>query len=127
MEESIYFSYQGISVSNTRFIVNGKAIAIKNVTTVESKTLKPPLNFARVCLFGGLALLFGNGNLPYIGLFSMVYGGMLWFLATPKYAVVIHTLAGDIQAFIGENILDVESVLTAFNVAIALRGSSAQD
>jgi energy-converting hydrogenase Eha subunit C len=123
MEESIYFSHQGISVSNTRFIVNGTPIAIKNVTTVESKTLEPKLTFARVCLLGGLALLFGNGNLPYIGFFSMVYGGMVWLLATPKYAVVIHTVAGDIQAFIGENILDVENVLTALNVAIALRGA----
>lgn len=127
MEESIYFSYEGISVSNTRFIVNGQPILIKSVTTVESKTLKPKLTFARVCLFGGLALLFGNDNLPYIGFFSIVYGAMLWLLATPKYAVVIHTVAGDIQAFIGENILDVEKVLTAFNVAIALRGSPAQD
>jgi energy-converting hydrogenase Eha subunit C len=123
MEESIYFSYHGISVSNTRFIVNGTPIAIKNVTTVESKTLKPKLTFAKVCLLGGLALLFGTGNLPYIGLLSMLYGGMVWLLATPKYAVVIHTVAGDIQAFIGENMLDVESVLTALNVAIALRGS----
>lgn len=123
MEESIYFSQKGISVSNTRFIVNGTPIAIKNVTTVESKTLKPRLTFARVCLLGGLALLFGNGNLPYIGLLSMVYAGMAWLLATPKYAVVIHTVAGDIQAFIGENILDVENVLTALNVAIALRGA----
>jgi roadblock/LC7 domain-containing protein len=48
---------------------------------------------------------------------------MVWLLATPKYAVVIHTVAGDIQAFIGENILDVENVLTALNVAIALRGA----
>ncbi|MFD0914662.1 DUF6232 family protein [Methylophilus luteus] len=123
MEESIYFSQKGISVSNTRFIVNGTHIAIKNVTTVESKTLKPRLTFARVCLLGGLALLFGNGNLPYIGLLSMVYAGMAWLLTTPKYAVVIHTVAGDIQAFIGENILDVENVLTALNVAIALRGA----
>jgi energy-converting hydrogenase Eha subunit C len=123
MEESIYFSHQGISVSNTRFIVNGTPIAIKNVTTVESKTLEPKLTFAKVCLLGGLALLFGNGNLPYIGFFSMVYGGMVWLLATPKYAVVIHTVAGDIQAFIGENLLDVENVLTALNVAIALRGA----
>jgi energy-converting hydrogenase Eha subunit C len=123
MEESIYFSHQGISVSNTRFIVNGTPIAIKNVTTVESKTLEPKLTFAKVCLLGGLALLFGNGNLPYIGFFSMVYGAMVWLLATPKYAVVIHTVAGDIQAFIGENLLDVENVLTALNVAIALRGA----
>lgn len=126
MQESIYFNHHGISISGSRFIVNGKAIPINNVTTVESKTLKPKLTFARVCLFGGLALLFGNGNLPIVGILSMLYGALLWFLSTPKYAVVIHTVAGDIQAFIGGNFLDVERVLTALNVAIALRGSTAQ-
>ncbi|KQT36323.1 DUF6232 family protein [Methylophilus sp. Leaf414] len=126
MEESIYFSHHGISVSNSRFIVNGKPIPIKHVTTVESKKLSPNLGMAKVCLIGGLLMLFGNGNLPLIGTFSLVYGAVMWLLATPQYAVVIHTLAGNIQAVIGDNILDVENVLTALNVALALRGSSAQ-
>ncbi len=127
MEESIYFSHHGISVSNSRFIVNGKPIPIRHVTTVESKKLCPNLSMAKVCLVGGLVLQSGNGNLPLIGIFSLVYGAVMWLLATPKYAVVIHTLAGNIQAVIGENILDVESVLTALNVALALRGSPAQE
>jgi hypothetical protein len=127
MEESIYFSHHGISVSNSRFVVNGKPIPIRHVTTVESKKLSPNLSMAKVCLIGGLALQFGNGNSPLVGLFSLFYGALMWLLATPRYAVVIHTLAGNIQAVIGDNILDVENVLTALNVALALRGSSAQE
>lgn len=127
MEESIYFSHHGISVSNSRFIVNGKPIPIKHVTTVESRKLSPNLTLAKVCLVGGLALLFGSGSLPFVGIFSLIYGAVLWFLSSPRYAVVIHTLAGNIQAVIGENVLDAENVLTALNVAIALRGSSPQE
>lgn len=81
---------------------------------------KPDLGFARVCLFGGLALLFGNGSLP-LGISSMILGGLWWFLATPKYAVVIHTTAGNIQALIGKDVLDVEIVLSALNIALSLR------
>ena len=125
MEESIYFSHHGISVCHSRFIVNGKPIPIKHVTTVESKKLSPNLILAKLCLIGGVVLLFGSGNLPLAGIFSIVYGSVMWFLATPKYAVVIHTLAGNIQAVTGDNVLDVENVLTALNVALALRGSSA--
>jgi len=124
MEEAIYFSHQGVSVSNSRFIVNGKAIAIKSVTTIERRILKPQLGFARICILGGLALLFGGGSLPLVGVFSIIYGGVLWFLAMPRYSIVIHTPAGEHQALISENSLDAENVLTALNVAIALRGDT---
>ncbi len=127
MEESIYFSHRGISVSNSKFIVNGKPIPIKHVTTVEKRKLGPNLTLEKVCLIGGLALLFGSASLRFVGIFSLIYGAVLWLLSTPRYAVVIHTLAGNIQAVIGENVLDVENVLTALNVAIALRGSSPQE
>jgi hypothetical protein len=123
MKEAIYFSHQGVSVSSSQFIVNGKEIAIHNVTTVESRKIKPELGFARVCLFGGLGLLFANGTLPIVGVLSIIYGTVLWFLAAPKYSVIIHTVAGDIQALVSNNSLDAENVLTALNVAIALRGS----
>jgi len=122
MDEAIYFSHQGVSVSNSRFIVNGKTIAIQHVTNVERRVLKPQLGFARLCILGGLALLFGSGSLPLIGVFSIIYGGVLWFLASPRYSIVIHTPAGEHQALISESSLDAENVLTALNVAIALRG-----
>lgn len=122
MKEAIYFSHQGVSVSNRRFIVNGKTIAIQHVTTVERRVLKPPLGFARVCILLGLVLLFRNGSLPLVGVFSMIYGGVLWFLAKPRYSVVIHTPAGEHQALVSESSLDAENVLKALNVAIALRG-----
>ena len=124
MEEAIYFSHRGVSVSNSRFIVNGKAIAIKSVTTVERRILKPQLGFSRVCILGGLALLLGSGSLPIVGIFSIIYGGVLWFLATPRYSIVIHTPGGEHQALVSDNSVDAENVLTALNVAIALRGDT---
>lgn len=124
MDDAIYFSHLGVSVSNSRFIVNGKTIAIQHVTNVECRVLKPQLGFARVCVLVGLVLLFDNGSGPIVGVFSMIYGGVLWHLATPRYSVVIHTPAGEHQALVSENSLDAENVLTALNVAIALRGNS---
>lgn len=126
MEEAIYFSHQGVSVSNSRFIINGKTISIHNVSTVERRVLKPQLGFARVCILGGMALLLGSGSLPLVGIFSMIYGGVLWFLATPRYLVVIHTPAGEYHAYMSENSVDAENVMTALNVAIALKGDTRQ-
>lgn len=126
MEEAIYFSHQGVSVSNSRFIINGKTISIQNVSTVERRVLKPQLGFARVSMLGGFALLLGSGSLPMVGIFSIIYGGVLWFLAAPRYSVVIHTPAGEYQAYVSENSADAENVLTAFNVAVALKGDTRQ-
>lgn len=126
MKESIFFSHQGVSISASRFIVNGKPISIESVTTVESKKLKPDLGLAYVSLIGGVALLFGTGTLPLVGMFSIIFGAVLWFLSAPRYVVIIHTLAGDVQALASESSRDAENVLTALNVAIALRGSPAQ-
>jgi hypothetical protein len=72
----------------------------------------------------GVALLFGNGSAPLIGIFSIMYGGVQWFLAEPSYSVVIHTPAGEVQAYTSQNRADAENVLTALNVAIALKGDT---
>jgi len=90
---------------------------------VESKILKPKLAFPRIFLFGGLALLFGSGNLPLVGIFSIIFAEILWFLSAPRYSIIIHMAAGDIQSLLSENFGDIESLLTALNVAIALRES----
>ena len=124
MEEAIYFSHQGVSVSNSRFIINGKTFSIHNVNTAERRVHHPQLGFARASMLAGIALLFGSGSLPLIGIFSLIYGGVLWFSAAPKYSVVIHPSSGEYLAFSSENSIDAENVLTAFNVAIALKGDT---
>lgn len=122
MEDAIYFSHLGVIINYSQLIVNGKPISLKSITSIEPKMLKRPLGFARVSLFGGMALLFGSGSEPLIGLLSIVCSGVLWSLAKPKYSVVIHTPTGDHQAVLSEDSLDMESVITAVSLAIALRG-----
>jgi uncharacterized membrane protein len=121
MEEVIYFSHLGVSVSHTDFIINGQYITIQSVNTVRYKRLKPKLGMARICLFGGLALAFGSGALPLLGLFAMLFGGVFWFLTVPVYVVVVHTKVGEVQALISESFSDIENVLTVLNVAITQR------
>lgn len=127
MEEAIYFSHQGVSVSHSRFIINGKTFSIHHVNTVERRVLHPQLGFARLSMLAAIALLFGSGSLSLIGVFSLIYGGVLWFSAAPQYSVVIHTSSGEFLAFSSDNSSDAENVLTAFNVAIALKGDARRE
>lgn len=122
MEDPVYFSHLGVSISDSRLIVNGNVISFKSITAIEPKVLKPPLGFARVYMFGGLAFLFGSGSWPLLGLCLMVLGVVLWYLAKPKYSIVIHTPNGEHQAVLSEDALDIENIFTALDIAVALRG-----
>lgn len=122
MEEAIYFSHQGVSVTKSNFIVQGKAMPIHSVTSVERRVLKPRLELACACIFGGLVWMLGVGHMHGFAIVLMMLGGVLWYLAKPRYALIIHTHNKEIKALVSEKSLDVENVLTALNVAIALKG-----
>lgn len=125
MVERIYFSHNGVSISDHRFIVNGKSVPINQVTAVTVKKLNHKSNFAKVCLIGGMALLlFGIESLRTVGFFSMVSGVAIWLMNTSEYAVVIYTAAETIQAVVGEDFLDAEIILSALKVALSLREPS---
>lgn len=125
MVERIYFSHNGVSISDHRFIVNGKPVPINQVTAVTVKKLNRTSNFAKVCLIGGMPLLFfGIGSLPTVGFFSMLSGVAIWLMNTSEYAVVIYTAAETIQAVVGEDFLDAEIILSALKVALSLREPS---
>lgn len=122
MEESIYFSHQGVSVTKSSFIIQGKAMPIQSVTSVERRVLKPKRALACASIVIGLIWMLGAGYIDWLAISLMMVGGVLWYLAKPRYALIIHTHNKEIKALVSEKSLDVENILTALNVAIALKG-----
>jgi hypothetical protein len=122
MQKRLIFSNQCVSVSYDEFIVNGKIYLVSNITSAaESALLKPERGVARLAVFGGLILLFGSGSLPIIGGVLFLYGGVLCYTAKPRYSVVINTIHGKDEAFIREDSLEVDNIVKALNVALAMR------
>ncbi|MGQ2966003.1 DUF6232 family protein [Methylophilus sp.] len=122
MEMELIFNNQYVSVSYDEFIVNGKIHPIKNITSsAEIGLLKPERGVARLAVFGGLILLFGNENLPILGGILFIYGGVLCFTAKPRYSVVINIIGRKEDAYISENSLEVDNIVKALNIALGMR------
>ena len=113
MHETIY-SCQGVSISYNSFDANGKTFPLNNIMSLENRTLKPKRWLGRLLIFSGLPLLFGHANLPILGLLLMLLGLLQWRTARIRHALIIHSMAGEFQALISENILDIENVISAW-------------
>lgn len=122
--ERVIFSHQGVTVSYSHFSVNNKTYPIKDITYVEGRMLKPQWMLGRTFIFGGLPFLFGDSDLLILGLALMLIGLLLWKAAKERYAVVVHTPAGEYQPLIRNDSQDIANVLSALNVAIAMKAAA---
>ncbi|MFD1840221.1 DUF6232 family protein [Paracidovorax cattleyae] len=64
MNEKTFFEYDGVKVTNARFIVDGQTFAMSNVTSVKPIAVPPNRLWGCVLLLLGLAGLISN---PFFG------------------------------------------------------------
>lgn len=123
MDDRVIFNHEGVVVSYSHLDVNQKRFLIETMTGCEPKIMKPKYLLARLCMFGGLPLIFAGAWYPMIGL-SLMLSGLVFFKITKiRYALIIQTLNGSYHPVISENILDIENVASALNVALVMRDS----
>ncbi|MGQ2966788.1 DUF6232 family protein [Methylophilus sp.] len=123
MHETIIYRYQDVSISYSRLIAKSKTYPLSSIGSIENRVIKPRRWVGRFLIFSGLPLLFGHANLPITGLLLMLVGLLQWRFACLRYAVVIHTTSGEFQALISENAQDIDNMVSALNVAKAMRGT----
>ncbi len=129
MEEKVFFNFDGVTVSNSRFIVRSQTYAMQSVTSVKPGIVEPKHGLAILFLFIGFLLLIGEmlelydaGVLLIAGAVAIVIGLVAWFIEKPRYSVILNTSAGEHHALISEKKQDIEHVLQALNQAIVSRG-----
>jgi hypothetical protein len=122
MEEFIFFSLEGIKVSNIQFIADGLTYALQDVIAVEHGMTEPSRAFATFCILAGVFLFVFEDIFIYVGGFAIALGMVAWFTAKTRYSVVIHTPSGEHQALSSENSQDIDRVIRALNTAIIHRG-----
>ncbi len=129
MEETVFFNFNGIIVSNSRFIVRSQTYAMQSVTSVKPGIVKPSRGVAMAFMLIGVLLLIGEllelldkGVLLVAGVVAILIGFIAWYLEKPRYSVVLHTAAGEHHALISDKKQDIEHVLQALNQAIVSRG-----
>ncbi len=129
MEETVFFNFDGVTVSNSRFIVRSQTYAMHSVTSVKPGVVEPKHGIAILFLFIGFLLLIGEmlelytaGVLLMAGAVAIIIGLIAWTIEKPKYAVVLNTSAGEHHALVSHKKQDIEHVLQALNQAIVSRG-----
>lgn len=119
MEEITFFEYEGVRVTNTRFIVDGQTFAMNNITSVKPLEKKPNR------ILPGLLIVFGvlpalNG--ATVGLFFALIGAIWWAMQKTMYHVMLHTAGGETSALTTYQKEYLQRVVTALNNAIVHRG-----
>jgi len=119
VDETTFFEYEGVRVTNTRFIVDGQTFAMNNITSVKPLEQKPNR------LLPGLLVVIGV--LPAL---NGAYGGLVLsaigiaWLAMQKtvYHIMLHTAVGETSALKTFQKEYLQKVVTALNNAIVHRG-----
>jgi predicted membrane channel-forming protein YqfA (hemolysin III family) len=135
MEETVFFNFNGIIVSNSRFIVRSQTYAMQSVTSVKPGIIKPSRAVALAFILTGMLLMIAElaalelldlldhqGVLLVAGVVAILIGLIAWYLGKPRYSVILHTSAGEHHALVSDNKQDIEHVLQALNQAIVSRG-----
>lgn len=122
MDEKIFLNQENVSVSNSRFIVNGQTYAMSNVTSVKSGVTEPQRGGSILLIIFGLLCLLGNGWVFGLGCILIVLGIAAWLGEKTKYSVILNTSAGENQALVSEEKTYIENVIAALNDAIVSRG-----
>ncbi len=124
MDEKVFLNNQGVSVSNSRFIVDGQTYAMNNVTSVKTDVSQPSraANILFIVL-GVLVLLGGGGGASIVvGLLMVVASVYFWTKNKPKHLVVLNTSSGETQALESQDEAFIERVVSALNESIVSRG-----
>lgn len=122
MEEKVFFSLEGVKVSNTQFVANEHSYFLQDILAVRHGMLEPARGFATFCMLAGAFLFIFQGAFMFVGGFSVAMGIAAWFSAKTHYAVIIQAADGEHQALTSENRDDIDRVIRALHAAMIERG-----
>jgi hypothetical protein len=95
--EKVFFQDGFVTVTNTHFTVPGRVFAMSDVRGVRAEQAGSKTPWPTLLYVFGLAAFFAR--LYRMGLLLFMAGAVVTFFARPKFAVVLDTLSGEVQAF----------------------------
>ncbi|QEY74667.1 DUF6232 family protein [Pseudomonas denitrificans (nom. rej.)] len=119
-DEKLFLDQNGVSISNSRFIVNKQTYAMNGVTSVKQAENKPSRLGPIICALAGIIAL-TNGKLVIGG--AIVAIAIVWLtLQKSIFLVILHTASGEVQALKSTDRKFIDSVINALNDSIVHRG-----
>lgn len=119
MEEKTFFEYDGVKVTNARFVVDHQTFAMSNITSVSTAQEHPSRVWPILFILAGLVTC--ATALP-VGLI-LIGGGAIWlWVQKSKYHVMLKTAGGEAKALTSHQKEYIGKVVSALNNAIVHRG-----
>ena len=119
MDEKLFFEYEGVKVTNARFMVDGQTFAMNNITSVKTVAKKPSRIGPILLILVGAGMAFQAAPLGAI----VALPGVVWlFLQKTMYHIMLHTSGGETSALKTKQSDYATKVVTALNEAIVHRG-----
>jgi hypothetical protein len=122
MEEKVFFNKGNVSVSNSRFIVDGQTYAISNVTSVKSGEIAGSQSGTVILIIIALCFFAGGLFMKLLGSALLIFALYLSTKVKSTYTVILNTSAGENKALSSQDKSHVQSIITALNDAIVSRG-----
>ena len=121
--ETAFLEANGLTVTNSRFVVNGQTYAMSNVTSVKQGVTPASKVGPIIMIIVGIMFMTGGEAGPLLIGLAFIAGGIAWWIkAKPTYSVMLSTSAGEAQALASKDRAYIESVISALNQAIIHRG-----
>lgn len=121
--ETSFLDTAGLSVTNSRFVVNGQTYAMSNVTSVKQGVTPASKVGPIIMIVLGLLMTVAGETGPLVTGLLMIGAGVAWWIkAKPTYSVMLSTSSGEAQALASKDQAYIQSVINALNQAIIHRG-----
>jgi hypothetical protein len=124
MEETTFFEYDDVKVTNSRFISGNQTYAMSNVTSVKAYEKKPNRLWGIIGVVLGLVVA-GAGPEPdggIIGIIIAALAGIYLYMQKTIYHVMLATSGGETSALKTYQRNYLDKVVSALNQAIVSRG-----
>jgi hypothetical protein len=121
-EEKVFHKDSNVTVTQSRFIANGRTYAMRNISSVTIFEIEKSKKLPIAILIVGCIMAFCGGDTMLLGIVIAI-GGLIWILMLKNdYAVRISTNAGETNSLTSGNKDYIQKVVNALNDAIIYRG-----
>lgn len=120
-KEVVFYQDQHVTVTQARFISQGKTYAMSNISSVSLFEIKRSRALEVLMIIIGLSMLLA-GSVRIFGVLIIIIAIALFFLLKNSYSVRIQSTSGEADGLISKDSEYVNKIVSAVNEAIIFRG-----
>lgn len=120
-QEKVFYQDKNVTVTQSRFIANGKTFAMRNISSVTNYRIEAGKGFAYFMIFIGFLFLFADSFRVFGGI-MIVIGILVIVIQKDTYAVRISSNSGEANALESPDEPYIQKIVDAVNQAMVHRG-----